>query len=227
MIFSDFFTGVKVVANILSSHEIEQRSIQLISVTSGSLHLHQTLLKYYMKSSMPTEMFSQISDICIEKNHIRIVHNTLGVFIFTPKTIKFSHDSTVLNYDLTVQEKVEKRNRSLLASFSMALVGAVVVTASSGLLGYSIIGTALAYGAKNALETNEYIGSNRNYYLSPIKNALPNSQLNQSSLIAALMNKPIPLTCYTNHLIIELPETILPFLGLIERRALDLIKRDL
>lgn len=227
MKFSEIITGIKLVSEAVSSYKQEQKTIRLISVKEGRLFLHQTLLKHYMKSSMPTEMFSQISDICIEKNHIRVVHTTLGVLIFTPKTIKFSSVSTVLNYDLTVQDKVEKRNRSLLASFSMALVGAVVVTASSGLLGYSIIGAALAYGAKTSLETTEYVGINKNYYLAPLKNVLPSSQLNQSPLVAALIDKPIPLTCSTPHLIAELSETLQPYLSLIETNAIDFIKRDL
>lgn len=226
MKFSEIITGIKLVSEAVSIYKHEQKIIRLISVKEGSLFLHQTLLKHYIKSSMPTEMFSQISDICIEKNHIRVLHATLGVLIFTPKTIKFSNDSTVLNYDLTVQDKVDKRNRSLLASFSMALVGAVVVTASSGLLGYSIIGAALAYGAKTSLETTEYVGINKNYYLAPMKNVLPSSQLNQSPLLAALMDKPIPLACDISHLIVELPEAIQPYLGLVERNAIDFIKRD-
>lgn len=223
---SKIITGIRISNKILSIYKQKQEVIQLISVKEGRLFLHQTLLKHYMKSSMPIEMFSQIRDICIEKNHIRVVHATLGVLIFTPKTIKLSNDSTVLNYDLTVQDKVEKRNRSLLASFSMALVGAVVVTASSGLLGYSIIGASLAYGAKTSLETTEYVGINKNYYLAPIKNVLPISQLNQSPLIAALMDKPISLACDTPYLIVELPEAIQPYLGLIERNAIDFVKRD-
>ena len=226
MKFSEIITGIKLVSEAVSSYKQEQKTIRLISVKEGRLFLHQTLLKHYMKSSMPTEMFSQISDICIEKNHIRVVHTILGVLIFTPKTIKFSSDSTVLNYDLTVQDKVEKRNRSLLASFSMALVGAVVVTASSGLLGYSIIGAALAYGAKTSLETTEYVGINKNYYLAPLKNVLPSEQLNQSPLIAVLMDKPILLACDAPHLIVEIPEAIQPYLALIERNAIEFIKRD-
>ncbi len=223
---SKIITGIRISNKILSIYKQKQEVIQLISVKEGRLFLHQTLLKHYMKSSMPIEMFSQIRDICIEKNHIRVVHATLGVLIFTPKTIEFSNDSTVLNYDLTVQDKVEKRNRSLLASFSMALVGAVVVTASSGLLGYSIIGAALAYGAKTSLETTEYIGINKNYYLAPLKNLLPSEQLNQSPLIAALIDKPIPLACDAPHLIVQLPEAIQPYVGLIKRNTIEFIKRD-
>lgn len=226
MKFSEIITGIKLVSEAVSSYKQEQKTIRLISVKEGRLFLHQTLLKHYMKSSMPTEMFSQVRDMCIEKNHIRVVHATLGVLIFTPNTIKFSNDSTVLNYDLTVQDKVEKRNRSLLASFSMALVGAVVVTASSGLLGYSIIGAALAYGAKTSLETTEYVGINKNYYLAPLKNVLPSEQLNQSPLIAVLMDKPILLACDAPHLIVEIPEAIQPYLALIERNAIEFIKRD-
>lgn len=223
---SKIIIGIRISNKLLSIYKQKQEVIQLISVKEGRLFLHQTLLKHYMKSSMPIEMFSQIRDICIEKNHIRVVHATLGVLIFTPQTIKFSNDSTVLNYDLTVQDKVEKRNRSLLASFSMALVGAVVVTASSGLLGYSIIGASLAYGAKISLETTEYVGINKNYYLAPIKNVLPSSQLSQSPLVAVLIDKPILLTCSTPHLIVELPETLKPYLSLIETNAIDFIKRD-
>lgn len=226
MKFSEILTGIKVIAEIASGYNSEQKSLPLISVTEGSLFLHQTLLKHYMKTSMPKEMFSQISDISIEENYIRVVHNTLGILIMKPKTIKFSNNSTVLNYDLTVQDKVEKRNRSLLASFSMAIIGALVVTASSGILGYSIIGTALAYGTKASLDTTDYVGANKNYYLAPIKNVLPSSQLNKSPLIAALMNKPILLACNKPHLIVKLPKTVQPYLGLIEKNAIDFIERD-
>lgn len=194
-----------------------------IYLDGNTIFIQEKLFNFCLKKIMPSDIYAQISSIKITDKDIRIIHRELGLLIAVPQTIEFGKDYSQLHYNLTYQHKIDSRNTGLLLAFTGALVGAICVSLTAGLFGFSIIGASAGFATGKYLSTKEFIGTNKTYYFASISDLVKVENLSETAFVQSFIDTPLDLSCDEKYILLELPDQTRIYLDLINTKIQDFI----
>ncbi len=190
MALSDVLLGIKIVADIIKQQPSEEPK-HPIYFEKNNLFIEEYVTFYGLSKVIPAEHYKLIKSFKIKNNKIYVVHSTLGLLIINPHSLEFKEEYTVFNYDMTLEQEHEKRNKKMLFGFCAMLVGGVCIALSSGMFGIGILSIGAVYATKAYLDGSEHIGRDKKYYMPSILNILSSHAQSNKQLFNSFLNNPI------------------------------------